>query len=243
MIPPDLRSLIASVRARRSDYPRSAYNMGWQTALDELEALLSSRLEAGEAPTNSKGENNVINERVHAPGSDVSVPPRIAARDQAAVERTDQHGALQGCGARDHQQPPTAPAGEGVRPHAARHGEPFVSESAGLSGTVIDGDRTGLAVRWDDDGSIGRVVPSELIGWRIHNQPPAGEAPAPAEDYKALYHDLLLQVVRKHPSETRHETAKRYIKQAEEPQNNPPKQATRATSEKGLPDWLRRRPR
>lgn len=34
-------------------------------------------------------------------------------------------------------------------------------------------------------------------------------------DYKALYFDLLYQVGKKHPGETRHETAKRYLQNAE----------------------------
>jgi hypothetical protein len=34
-------------------------------------------------------------------------------------------------------------------------------------------------------------------------------------DYKALYHDLLLQVGNKHPGESRHETARRYIRERE----------------------------
>jgi hypothetical protein len=46
-----------------------------------------------------------------------------------------------------------------------------------------------------------------------------GEAPQPAvpdKDYKALYCELLYQVSTKHPDETRHETALRYIRQAED---------------------------
>ena len=36
-------------------------------------------------------------------------------------------------------------------------------------------------------------------------------------DYKILYMELLYQVGKKHPGETRHETALRYLKRAEEP--------------------------
>jgi hypothetical protein len=36
------------------------------------------------------------------------------------------------------------------------------------------------------------------------------------EDYKALYMELLYQVSTKHPSETRHDTAMRYIREAED---------------------------
>jgi hypothetical protein len=46
-----------------------------------------------------------------------------------------------------------------------------------------------------------------------------GSAPQPAvpdENYKALYMELLYQVSTKHPDETRHETAMRYIRQAED---------------------------
>ena len=35
-------------------------------------------------------------------------------------------------------------------------------------------------------------------------------------DYKELYFDLIFEVGIKHPDETRHETAKRYIQQAEQ---------------------------
>ncbi len=37
----------------------------------------------------------------------------------------------------------------------------------------------------------------------------------PADDYKALYHELLYQVGVKHPGESRHDTALRYLRQAE----------------------------
>ncbi len=40
------------------------------------------------------------------------------------------------------------------------------------------------------------------------------------------YHDLLYQVARKHPGESRHETAKRYIQEAETPQDNTEASAT-----------------
>ena len=49
--------------------------------------------------------------------------------------------------------------------------------------------------------------------WNLYDSTPAQTTSA--LDYKALYHDLLMQVARKHPEETRHETARRYIQQAE----------------------------
>lgn len=42
-----------------------------------------------------------------------------------------------------------------------------------------------------------------------------------------LYHELLYQVVNKHPNESRHETAKRIIHQHEN-QNNSPEAASRS---------------
>ena len=36
-----------------------------------------------------------------------------------------------------------------------------------------------------------------------------------SHDFKTLYHDLLMSVGKKHPGETRHQTAKRYILNAE----------------------------
>jgi len=55
---------------------------------------------------------------------------------------------------------------------------------------------------------------SEANDGKCH--PPSVASPIASEDYKALYFELLYQVVRKHPSESRHQTALRYIKQAEE---------------------------
>ena len=43
------------------------------------------------------------------------------------------------------------------------------------------------------------------------------------KDYKALYQDLIMQVARKYPEETRHETAKRYIINAENTYSGPAK--------------------
>lgn len=40
-------------------------------------------------------------------------------------------------------------------------------------------------------------------------------ADRPASEYKALYHELLYQVGKKHPGESRHETALRYLRNAE----------------------------
>lgn len=40
-----------------------------------------------------------------------------------------------------------------------------------------------------------------------------------------LYHELLYQVGNKYPNESRHETALRYLKRAEQPSNDPAKQA------------------
>jgi hypothetical protein len=58
---------------------------------------------------------------------------------------------------------------------------------------------------------------------------PAG--PAPQENIKALYYELLYEVARKHPGETRHQTALRYIRQAETPKDNGPVQAGPAQGE------------
>jgi hypothetical protein len=44
-----------------------------------------------------------------------------------------------------------------------------------------------------------------------------GKAPIPQDDYQSRYFDLLLSVGQKHAGESRHETAKRYIMKAEEP--------------------------
>ena len=55
---------------------------------------------------------------------------------------------------------------------------------------------------------------AELVAkWRSRSMVPPSDRVA--EDYKALYHDLLMSVGNKHPGETRHETAKRYILNAE----------------------------
>ena len=48
-------------------------------------------------------------------------------------------------------------------------------------------------------------------------------------DIEAKYRELLYQISIKHPAETLHETALRYLRQAEN-QNNPPEQALSATA-------------
>ena len=47
--------------------------------------------------------------------------------------------------------------------------------------------------------------------------PPAASPGVPPQDYKALYYELLYAVGMKHQGESRHETALRYIKRAEQP--------------------------
>ena len=49
----------------------------------------------------------------------------------------------------------------------------------------------------------------------------------PTEDFKALYYDLIMQVGNKHPGESRHDTAKRYILRAEDTSNIQAGQAAR----------------
>lgn len=44
-------------------------------------------------------------------------------------------------------------------------------------------------------------------------------------DYKELYFSLIYLVSKKHPGETRHETAARCIRQAQESNNEPAKSA------------------
>jgi len=48
-------------------------------------------------------------------------------------------------------------------------------------------------------------------------------AEAELDALRENYNDLIMQVMNKHPDETRHETAKRYIQNAEH-QDNPPGQ-------------------
>lgn len=43
------------------------------------------------------------------------------------------------------------------------------------------------------------------------------DTPTQESATQALYHELLFAVANKHPGETRHETALRYIRQAENP--------------------------
>lgn len=55
---------------------------------------------------------------------------------------------------------------------------------------------------------------------------PAAERPA-SSDYQALYHELLFAVGNKYPNESRHETALRYIRRAEEGSNEAKSSAPR----------------
>lgn len=49
---------------------------------------------------------------------------------------------------------------------------------------------------------------------------PAKEQPGEQTDIAALYDELLFAVGNKYPGETRHQTALRYIRRAEEPSND-----------------------
>lgn len=46
------------------------------------------------------------------------------------------------------------------------------------------------------------------------------------QQLSAKYDDLLMQVETKHPGESRHDTAKRYIRNAEQQDNRPEQEAT-----------------
>lgn len=72
----------------------------------------------------------------------------------------------------------------------------------------------------------------ELIEFVAHRAAQKGEE-AEAPDYKALYHELLYQVGIKHPGETRHQTALRYLKNAENSQDNAPHQAKETHNAQG----------
>jgi len=73
-----------------------------------------------------------------------------------------------------------------------------------------------------------RIVPSELTGDEVWQR--NGEyislfdvlalldaTPTETPDYKALYHELLYEVANKVPGESRHESARRIIRQHETP--------------------------
>jgi hypothetical protein len=63
------------------------------------------------------------------------------------------------------------------------------------------------------------AMADEFIQHDLDN-PPEWEG----EDYKLLYHDLLYQVEQKHPNESRHETAKRLIQNAQRHETAPCRQ-------------------
>lgn len=65
--------------------------------------------------------------------------------------------------------------------------------------------------------------------------PSPGEAHSEewAHDFKTLYHDLLMSVGNKYPGETRHQTAKRYILQAEWVNSGEAQQASQSDKEEG----------
>jgi hypothetical protein len=73
----------------------------------------------------------------------------------------------------------------------------------------------------DNDKAALRAVLAKLA------EPVGGASPAPGwqDDYKALYHELLYEVVKKHPGESRHQTAKRYIREHETPSDHQAKAA------------------
>ena len=71
-----------------------------------------------------------------------------------------------------------------------------------------------------------------MEGWNglPRANPPGYElVPEGTDDYRALYHELIYQVGIKHPDETRHQTALRYLKNAENHQNNAAQQTQKET--------------
>lgn len=72
----------------------------------------------------------------------------------------------------------------------------------------------GGAYFWEDNGNPERA--------NMHRQ--TAEALRELEETKQKYYELLYQVASKLPDETRHETAKRYIRQAENRCNGPQEQ-------------------
>jgi hypothetical protein len=71
----------------------------------------------------------------------------------------------------------------------------------------------------DNWGEVGQMMDAFV---RAKTKP---SSETPERNYKALYESLLLAVGKKYPDETRHQTALRYILQAEEPQDNRAAQA------------------
>lgn len=90
-------------------------------------------------------------------------------------------------------------------------------ESVSFSGSLLQGIKAVLALRserkeptphkWSLDGE--KCLVCGASDWM------AGDCRPDPTDYKALYHELIYQVGMKHPDETRHQTALRYLKQAE----------------------------
>ena len=68
-----------------------------------------------------------------------------------------------------------------------------------------------IAIRGDKDAREYLEIPDEIYAL-LATRPVKG---APAPDYQTLYHELLYQVGMKHPGESRHETALRYLRNAE----------------------------
>jgi len=64
------------------------------------------------------------------------------------------------------------------------------------------------------------VVPEPDIGGEWVRYKHYAELEIENQRLRALYDDLIYQVANKHPNESRHETAKRYIMQAEQPSDN-----------------------
>jgi hypothetical protein len=92
-------------------------------------------------------------------------------------------------------------AGEG-RP-VCSCGEPLRFE------TAINGQHDGMWVCSADRRHFGMLLQSSHAD---------GKAQEP--DYNALYHELLLEVAKKYPGESRHETARRYIRERETAPSN-----------------------
>ncbi len=74
-------------------------------------------------------------------------------------------------------------------------------------------------------GTAGRTNLKRLITSHRQLQAEMDALKAELAEKDRLYHELLYQVGNKYPNESRHETALRYLKRAEQPSNDPAKQA------------------
>jgi len=107
---------------------------------------------------------------------------------------------------------------------------PFLEEVDTTSEAAGYGFGFNAEIKWiaPDDEYAWEYYSTTIIKQPVQHEEAWNTRP---DEYKGKYHELIMAVSRKHPNETRHETALRYIQQAER-QDNAPQEGKSTTGER-----------